>query len=113
VAYDQQLADRIERLLVTHTPVTTRRMFGGLAFLVDGHMCCGVVGSELMARVGPDAYRRALAEEHARPMDFTGRPMRGFVFVAEPGIRDEEALGAWLERCVDFVRSLPPKPGSK
>jgi TfoX/Sxy family transcriptional regulator of competence genes len=113
MAYDEVLANRVRQALSRDGDFDERRMFGGLAFMVGGHMCCGVVGSELMVRVGPDAYARALAAPHARPMDFTGRPLTGMVYVAPPGFRSERALAAWVGRGRRFVGSLPrrrPKP---
>lgn len=84
-------------------------MFGGLAFMVHGHMAAGVLANDLMVRVGPDAYDEALAQPHARPMDFTGRPMRGLVYVGPAGTSDEASLAAWVERGLAFVDTLPPK----
>lgn len=84
-------------------------MFGGLCFLLSGNMSFGIVGSELMVRVGPDAYPEALTLPHARVMDFTGRSMRGMVFVSEDGISEDEELEKWLERGMAFAGSLPPK----
>jgi hypothetical protein len=84
-------------------------MFGGLAFMVNGHMCCGIVGNELVVRTGPDGFERALSQPHARPMDFTGRPMKGFVFVAPVGYRTDRDLKAWTQRGLKFVLGLPPK----
>lgn len=84
-------------------------MFGGLCFLVNGNMSFGVVGSELMVRVGPDAYPETLTLPKAREMDFTGRAMRGMVFVSEDGISEDEDLQEWLDRGMAFAGSLPPK----
>lgn len=84
-------------------------MFGGLSFLLRGNMCCGIAGGELMVRVGPDAYPKALARKHVRPMDFTGKPLKGYVYVAPPGIRSQRQLRAWVEQGLAFARSLPPK----
>jgi hypothetical protein len=84
-------------------------MFGGLCFLLSGNMSFGIVGSELMVRVGPDAYPEALTLPHAREMDVTGRSMRGMVFVSEDGVSEDEELEQWLERGMAFARSLPPK----
>lgn len=84
-------------------------MFGGLAFLVRGHMCCGVVADRLMLRVGPDAYEKVLKMPQVREMDFTGRPMRGMVYVEPPGLSPDAKLREWIGRGVDFVLSLPAK----
>lgn len=84
-------------------------MFGGLAFLVNGHMCCGVTAGDLMVRVGSDLHERALKRPHARPMDFTGRPLRGFVYVAREGCRTAAQLKGWVKLGLDFALSLPPK----
>ncbi len=84
-------------------------MFGGLCFLSEGNMSFGIVGSELMVRVGADSYEAALEEPGAREMDFTGRSMRGMVFVAEDAIQEDDGLRTWLNRGLGFARSLPPK----
>lgn len=109
--YDTALATRVREHLATHG-FTERAMFGGLCFLVNGHMVCGVT-SELMVRVGKDAYEAALADPHARPMDFTGRPLAGYVYVAAEGTRTRAALGRWLERAVGYVGTLPAKAPKK
>jgi hypothetical protein len=77
--------------------------------MLNGNMCCGVVGEELMVRVGPDAWESCLAEPHAREMDFTGRSLKGMVYVACEGIEDDTDLAAWVERGRSFAGSLPPK----
>ena len=84
-------------------------MFGGLAFMVNGHMCCGIVGRNFVVRTGPKQYEAALSKPHARPMDFTGRPMRGFVYVGPDGCQLTRDLKAWIQRGLHFVLSLPPK----
>jgi TfoX/Sxy family transcriptional regulator of competence genes len=109
MAYDEALADRIRDALADRDDVTERKMFGGLAFMVGGNMCCGVIGSEAMLRLGEDGADAALDEPHTRPMDFTGRPMKGMVHVAAPAIEDEAAVRGWVERAVAFAGSLPPK----
>lgn len=109
MAYDEALAARIGTILAAHDGLTERKMFGGIAFMLNGHMCCGVTTSDLMVRVGPDAYDDSLAQPHARPMDFTGRPMKGMVYVAAAGYKDDASLRAWLDRAVAFASSLPPK----
>ena len=109
MAYGEKLAERIRHQLSARTDVAERKMFGGLAFMVRGHMCCGVVGDELMVRVGPDAYEVALKEQHAREMDFTGKPLRGMVYAAAPGIASAKQLSKWVERGLQFTISLPEK----
>ncbi len=109
MAFDEELASRIRDRIAERSDVTERRMFGGLAFLVRGHMCCGIVGDDLVVRVGPEKYERSLEEPHARPMDFTGRPLAGMVYVAPAGVRTARALAGWIERGLRFVETLPPK----
>jgi TfoX/Sxy family transcriptional regulator of competence genes len=109
MAYDEGLAQRLRELLAGERGVSEKRMFGGIAFMLDGNMCVGVVGDELMVRVGPDAYARLVRKPHAREMDFTGKPMRGFVYVAASGIRRDADLGRWLGHGTDYARSLPHK----
>jgi hypothetical protein len=84
-------------------------MFGGLAFMVNGHMCCGIVGSDLVVRTGLDGFSEAIRQRHARPMDFTGRPMKGFVYVAPAGYRSDRDLRSWTRRGLDFVLRQAPK----
>ena len=84
-------------------------MFGGTAFMVNGHMSCGVIEDNLMVRVGPERYEKALKRAHTRKMDFTGRPMKGFVFVSPAGFKSAKTLPSWVTLSLDFVSSLPPK----
>jgi hypothetical protein len=87
----------------------TRALSRGVAFMVKGNMCCGVLDQNLVVRVGPDAYEGALREPHARPMDFTGRPLRGFVYVGHRGFASNTSLKQWIERGLSYVSTLPPK----
>jgi TfoX/Sxy family transcriptional regulator of competence genes len=107
MAYDERLAERIRRGLAGHPGTTEKAMFGGLCFMVNGSMCVGLIGDELMVRVGPDAHDAALEEPHVRPMDFTGRPMRGYIFVEPDGTTTPRALQRWLDRGVSFAATLP------
>ena len=109
MGYNEELAMRIQACLRDELSLIERKMFGGLCFIVSGNMCCGVTGDDLMVRVGPLANDEALAMPAARPMDITGRPMKGFVLVGPEGTRDEESLQQWLELGLGFARSLPPK----
>jgi TfoX/Sxy family transcriptional regulator of competence genes len=109
MTYDEGLAQRIREQLGERPALTEKRMFGGVAFLLDGNMTVGVAGDELIARVGPDQSAQALARPEARPMDFTGRPMRGWVTVGGPALADDSVLRHWITTATDFVGTLPPK----
>ena len=109
MAYNEELALRIRQSLGEQTGIVERKMFGGLCFMAHGNMCCGVMGDEIIVRVGAERYEDSLHLPHARPMDFTGSPMRGFVVVASEGIESEEGLDEWVARGVNFAISLPPK----
>ena len=107
--YNEELVERVRGVLAKKRNVGERKMFGGLTFMVRGNMACGVEKERLMVRVGPDAFDDALGQPHARPMDFTGRPMKGFVFVEPAGLKKDKDLKAWVQRGVDFAMSLPAK----
>ncbi len=109
MAYDEELADRACAAVDDLPDITTRKMFGGFAVMWNGNMLVGVVGDELMARVGPDQFDELLKAAGAREMDFAGRPMRGMLYVAADAVADDEGLKLWIKRCRDFVSSLPPK----
>ena len=109
MAYSEELAERVRTSVTKVEGVTERKMFGGLAFMLDGNMFCGVVKDELMVRVVPERYEHALALPRARPMDFTGRPMRGMVFAGPPPDGTDAWLHGWLELALGFARSLPAK----
>lgn len=114
MAYDEGLAERIRHVLSAGSPVDEKEMFGGLCFLTEGRMFVGIVGDDLMVRVGPAAYEEALRAPHARPMDFTGKPMKGYVFVGPAGCATDASLGAWVERALAFASTLPPpRPSAK
>jgi len=110
MAYDEGLAERIRGLLEDRGKFAERRMFGGVAFLVKGHMSVGIVQDKLMVRVGPESYDRVLRERHARRMDFTGRPMKGFVYIVPSGYETDTDLQRWVNLGVSYVASLPAKP---
>ncbi len=103
MAYSDPLADRIRDLFDTQkVAFVEKRMMGGLCFMVDGKMCLGVMGEELMARIGPEPYEACLLLPGARAMDFTGRPMIGFLFVDADGIDLDRDLECWVRRCLEF-----------
>lgn len=113
MAYDEKLAARVRVALEERRDVSEKMMFGGLAFMLGGHMCCGIVGEDLMVRVGPNGTLEALAEPHVRPMDFTGKPMNGMVYVAPEGVKTRALLKKWMTRAVRFAESLPAKEPKK
>jgi len=106
MAYSEALADRVREAIAGEKRVHEIRMMGGLGFMIGGHMALGIVGDDLMVRVGPDGYQRALGRVHAREMDFTGRSTKGFVFVEPAGIRTRRSLASWVAPAVAFVKSL-------
>ena len=109
MAFDEKLAERVRGVMKRRRGISEKKMFGGLAFLVNGHMACGIVGDDLMVRVGPESYEEALKKPGARPMDFTGRPMKGMVYVGPRSIQRATSLKTWVERGLSYARSLPPK----
>lgn len=113
MAYDEGLAQRIREIFEQQDniaiEIAEKKMFGGLAFMLAGNMCVGVVNDTLMARVGPEQYQDALHLPHAREMDFTGKPLKGFIYVDAEGIADDSDLQEWMTRCIAFAGSLPAK----
>ena len=109
MAYDEDLAARAREALADRDDLSERRMFGGLALMVGANMCVGVTGSDLMLRLGEDGAEEALDEPHVRPMDFTGRPLKGFVYVAPEATGTRADVQAWVDRALAFVATLPPK----
>lgn len=107
--YDESLAERVRKAVSHRSDVVEKKMFGGLSFMVNGYMACGVLKDDLMVRVGPDRFQDALARPGARPMDITGRPMKGFVFVSREGHESDEALAEWMRLAVEFAESQPPR----
>jgi TfoX/Sxy family transcriptional regulator of competence genes len=109
MAFNEALADRVRAVVATRPGVTEKKMFGGLAFLLGGRMFCGVTQEDLMVRVGAERYDEALATKHARPMDFTGRPLTGYVYVG-PGGQRGASLERWIRWGTDCVAALGAKP---
>ncbi len=109
MAYDECLAERVRREFAALEGVSERRMFSGLCFMLHGNMALGIYKDRLMVRVGPDGYEAALQKPHARPMDMTGRPMKGFVVVPPEGMSTPDTLKDWVSQGVDYSLSLPPK----
>ncbi len=110
MAYNEKLAERIRKVIARrkYPAVTEIKMFGGLCWTLRGHMCCGVLKNDLVMRMPGEEYLRALRRPHVRPMDFTGKPLRGFIYVGPKGTSGR-ALSAWVQRGADYALSLPPK----
>lgn len=106
MTYNEKLAERIRISIKGKRNITEKKMFGGLAFLLKGKMFCGIVKDDLMVRTGPEMYEKALATPHSRPMDFTGKPMKGFVYVEPQGYKNTKSLSAWITLGLDYVSKL-------
>ena len=107
--YDERLAERVSACLKRRRGITQKKMFGGLCYLVNGNMCCGVEKDRLVVRVGQDQYEDALRRKHVKPMDFTDRPLKGFVYVTASGLKRSDTLKKWVDLGVEFAKSLPKK----
>jgi len=109
MAFDEQLATHVRKQLTGQAGLSEKKMFGGLAFLINGNMSVGIHGNELIVRIAPGMTDAALREPGARMFDITGRPMKGWLLVGGPGIKKPEALAQWVRRGVEFASSLPKK----
>ena len=109
MAYDEKLAIDIRRAIGDQPGITEKKMFGGLSFLLNGNLACGVIQDEMIVRVGPEATEDALARPHTRPFDFTGKPMKGWVVVRPEGYVSDGDLRGWVRRGVSFAATLPRK----
>jgi len=107
MAYDEKTAKRVRRTLAGRANVVEKRMVGGLSFIVNGSMCCGVTGSALMIRVGPEGREPALRQPHVRPMELGGRPLAGFVCVEPSGYKTDAALKSWVQQGIDYISGIP------
>ena len=106
MAYDEKLADRIRKVLGGSKYVTEKKMFGGLSFLLKGKMVCGVLKEDLVLRISHDQYESALKKSNVRPMDFTGRPMKGFVYVNSKGCKSDEDIKKWVQLSLSHAKSV-------
>lgn len=109
MAYDQALAERVQKTIAGQTGWVAKEMFGGIGFMLHGNMACGVINDSLIVRVGPDEYESSLNEPNTRVFDMTGRPMRGWVVIDPPGLILESDLHTWVKRGINFTNTLPPK----
>lgn len=104
MAYNEKLNDRIREAMVDFRKVEEKHMFGGTCFMLNGKMCVGVVKDEMMCRINPDLYEEALQKTGCREMVFTGKPMKGYVFISEEGMKTKKQFDYWINLCVDFNR---------
>ena len=109
MAYSEEIADRVRKVIKGKRGLSEKKMFGGLSFLLRGRMCCGVLGEKLVIRVSPEEYDDVLEHRHIAPMDFTGRALKGFVYVLPGGTKTDATLKKWVGRAVAFAR----KPQTK
>ena len=109
MAYDEELADRVRDLIAPLGEVSERKMFGGIAFMVGGNMATGVLGDDLIVRLGPEEADKALGEPGVREFDFTGRPMKNIVYVSTEQTADDKSLAGWVEAGAAHAASLPAK----
>jgi TfoX/Sxy family transcriptional regulator of competence genes len=112
MAYDETLAARVRVAVAERDGISERKMFGGLCLMLNGNMFAGVMQEDLMLRVGPERFEATLARPGARPMDFTGRPMAGYIYVAASALAQTATLTNWLDEALGFVETLAPKSGS-
>ena len=109
MAFNESLAERIRHALARKKGIEEKKMFGGLCFLLNGHMLVGVWKNSLIARLGPEQGEEALLEPHVRKMDITGKPMKGWIMVEPEGVADNDQLKTWIQQAAKFVGKLPGK----
>ena len=109
MAFDEGLAERIREVLGDNPEIQEKKMFGGLAFMLNGNMACGLIKEDLMVRVGKENYEDVLSKPHSHKIEFTGRPMKGFITVDAEGLEDDKMLKGWIKQGVDYASSLPAK----
>ena len=107
--YDSGLAERVEEVLRGRPGFEQKKMFGGIGWLLNGNMCVGIYKEWLIARVGESAGAKLFKEKHAKPMDITGKPMKGWIMVEAEGVKDDGQLKDWIGRATTFVKTLPKK----
>ncbi len=114
MAYNEKLAERIRIRLAEIPKVEEKFMFGGVCFMLRGKMCVGVVQDEMMCRIGPEVYEMALERNGCREMIFTGRPMKGYVYVSDEGMKSNKDFDYWINLCLEFnVMAKASKKKSK
>ncbi len=109
MAYDTVLAERIRGVLGSRTGLTEKEQFGGIAFLIGGNVACGVIGAELLVRVGPEKHEEAMKSKDAKPFSLTGRPSKGWILVRPAGLKSPASLKKWVGLGAEFAKTLPAK----
>ena len=109
MAFDEKLAERIRKRLGKRSGLTEKKMFGGIGFLLNGNMCCGVHGDEMIVRLDPEQTDKALSKKNTRRFDLTGRPMKGWILVTQKGLATDASLGKWIGVATEYASSLPSK----
>ena len=109
MAYDQVLANRINQKLARQRGLKSKEMFGGICFLIDGNMCCGVIKDEMVIRADPNEADEVLSNSNAREFDFSGRAMKGWYYISSNGLKSEKDLAYWVGMSLKYVKSLPKK----
>ena len=102
MAYDEKLADRIRKRLATRSNVEEKEMMGGLTFMYNAKMCVGIIKDELMCRIDPDLHETAIKKTGCRTMDFTKRPMRGYVMIDDSGMKTKKEFDYWIYLALEF-----------
>ena len=109
MAFDRGLEERLYEHFRNRHDLAVKKMFGGLCFSLSDHMCCVIIGDKLMARVGPENYSDCLTKPYTSEMDFTGKPVKGLIYILPDGFESDSGLAHWVNICISFVDSLPPK----
>ena len=109
MAYDQKLAIRLRQVLSQSPGIIEQKMFGGLCFLLDRKMICGVLKDDLIVKIGRKNHERIATQKHVRPFDFTGKPMMGMIYVAPAGLKTKKELSKWVELAKEYAQTLPPR----
>ena len=109
MAYDEKLAERLNKLVKNRKDFDQKKMFGGIAFMLNGNMCFGIHKDSLVIRTSQESANNSLKRKYVKPFDITGRPMKGWIMVSKEGIKTKESLDKWTSLAVDFVKTLPKK----
>ncbi len=109
MSFNEELAARVTGIIRNEPHMSSKMMFGGLGVMIGGNMACGVIGDDLIIRMSPEDYDEAILHDGVREFDFTGKPMRGWVFIDGATVADDDVLSEWVTVGADFANSLPAK----